>query len=91
MELETKTVRGKGRPKKYFDTSKVYEWVDESAFQSAKRDYKKWEDAYNECKLLTKSDFESLEAYDENLRSEFPDLNKLDINQLYILKNLDRT
>jgi hypothetical protein len=91
MELETKTVRGKGRPKKYFDTSKVYEWVDESAFQSAKRDYKKWEDAFNECKRLTKSDFESIEQYDESLRSEFPDLNKLDINQLYILKNLDRT
>ena len=47
MELETKTVRAKGRPKKYFDTSKVYEWVDESAFQSAKRDYKRWEDAFS--------------------------------------------
>ena len=47
MGLETKTVRSKGRPKKYFDTSKIYEWVDESAFQSAKRDYKRWEDAFN--------------------------------------------
>ena len=35
MGLETKTVRSKGRPKKYFDTSKVYEWVDEAAFQAA--------------------------------------------------------
>ena len=90
MGLETKTVRGKGRPKKYFDTSKVYEWVDEAAFQAAKREYKKWEDAFNECKRLTKSEYESIEQYDEHLRTEFPDLNKLDIDQLYILKNLDR-
>ena len=80
MGLETKTVRSKGRPKKYFDTSKVYEWVDEAALQSAKR----------ECKRLTKSEYESIEQYDEHLRTEFPDLNKLDIDQLYILKNLDR-
>ena len=90
MGLETKTVRSKGRPKKYFDTSKVYEWADEAAFQSAKREYKKWEDAFNECKRLTKSEYESIEQYDEHLRTEFPDLNKLDIDQLYILKNLDR-
>ena len=90
MGLETKTVRSKGRPKKYFDTSKVYEWVDESALQSAKREYKRWEDAFNECKRLTKSEYESIEQYDEHLRTEFPDLNKLDIDQLYILKNLDR-
>ena len=82
MGLETKTVRSKGRPKKYFDTSKVYEWVDEAAFQAAKREYKKWEDAFNECKRLTKSEYESIEQYDEHLRTEFPDLNKLDIDQL---------
>ena len=90
MGLETKTVRSKGRPKKYFDTGKIYEWVDESALQSAKREYKRWEDAFNECKRFTKSDYESIEQYDEHLRTEFPDLNKLDIDQLYILKNLDR-
>ena len=60
MGLETKTVRSKGRPKKYFDTSKVYEWVDEAAFQAAKREYKNWEDAFNECKGLTKSEYESI-------------------------------
>ena len=88
MELETKTVRGKGRPKKYFDTSKIYEGVDESAFQSAKRDYKRWEDAFNECKRLTKSDFESIEQYDVSLRIEYPDL--LKYSELYLKRNLSK-
>ena len=91
MGLETKTVRSKGRPKKYFDTGKIYEWVDESEFQKAKKQYKKYEDAFSECKRLKKSDYEYIEQYDEHLRTEFPDLNKLDIDQLYILNGLDRS
>ena len=88
--MEIKEKRSVGRPKKYFDTKKVYTWLDESEWARAKQDYKKWEEAYEKCKVLTGSDYETLEEYESELRSNHPDLDKLDIRQLYILEGKDR-
>lgn len=87
---EVKEKRSVGRPKKYFNTKKVYTWVDEGEWARAKQDFKKWEDAYEKCKVLTGSDYETLEDYEAELRSNHPDLDKLDIRQLYILEGKDR-
>ena len=87
---EVKEKRSVGRPKKYFDTKKVFTWVDESEWARAKQDYKKWEEAYEKCKKLTGTDFETLEEFEVKLRSNHPDLDKLDIRQLYILEGKDR-
>jgi hypothetical protein len=43
---QVKEKRSVGRPKKYFDTNKVYTWLDESEWARAKQEYKKWEEAY---------------------------------------------
>lgn len=88
--MEVKEKRLKGRPKKYFDTNKVYEWLDESTWERAKQDYKKWEDAYETCKILTGSNYETLEEYETELRSKYPDLRALEIHQLYILEGKER-
>ena len=89
--MELKEKRSVGRPKKYFDTKKIYTWVDEGEWARAKQDYKKWEEAYEKCKTLTGSDYETLDEFEVELRSNHPELDKLDIRQLYILEGKDRT
>ncbi len=89
-DLVAKPKRSKGRPKKNFDPSKTYSWFDESEYQRALKDYKRWEDAFAECKNLTGSEFETLEEYENELRLRHPSLEKLDIKQLYILEGNQR-
>ncbi|MGB1454415.1 MAG: hypothetical protein ACPG7A_03025 [Flavobacteriaceae bacterium] len=88
--MEVKEKKSVGRPRKWMDTKKVYTWIDEGEWARAKQDFKKWEDAYEKCKVLTGSDYETLEEYEVELRSNHPDLDKLDIRQLYILEGKDR-
>ena len=89
--MEVKEKRLKGRPKKYFSTDKVYEWIDETEFTRAKQQFNVWQEAYTTCKVLTGSEFETLEDYEKDLRNRHPELDKLDIRQLYILEGRDRT
>lgn len=88
--MEVKEKKSVGRPRKWMDTKKVYTWIDEGEWARAKQDFKKWEDAYEKCQVLTGSDYETLEEYEVELRSNHPDLDKLDIRQLYILEGKDR-
>lgn len=88
--MEVKEKRLKGRPKKYFSTDKVYEWVDESEFARAKQQFNVWQEAYERCKILTGSEFETLEDYEKELRNRHPELDKLEIKQLYILEGNNR-
>ena len=88
--MEVKEKKSIGRPRKYMDTKKVYSWFDESEYSKAKTQYKKWEEAYTTCKTLTGSEYETLEEYEAELRSKHPELDKLDIRQLYILEGKER-
>ena len=88
--MDVKDKKSVGRPKKYFDTKRVYEWVDENEWARAKQQHKVWKAAKQTCKTLTGSDYETLDEFDSNLRTKHPDLDKLDIQQLYILNGLDR-
>ncbi len=88
--MEVKEKKSIGRPRKYMDTKKVYSWFDESEYQKAKTQYKKWEEAYETCKTLTGSEYETLEEYEAELRTKHPELDKLDVRQLYILEGKER-
>lgn len=88
--MEVKEKRNVGRPRKYMDVKKIYEWVDESEWARAKQQYKTWQDAFETCKALTGSEYESLDQFEIELRKRHPELDKLDIRQLYILEGRDR-
>ena len=88
--MEVKEKKSVGRPRKYLDTKKVYTWFDESEYSKAKAQLKVWEEAYEKCKAITGSEFESLEEYEDKLRKRHPELDKLEIGQLYILEGNDR-
>ena len=45
-DLIAKPKRSKGRPRKNFDVTKTYEWLDESAYKRALQDFKLWEQEY---------------------------------------------
>jgi len=80
----------KGRPLKNLNPSKAFEWFDETEYARAKQDHKVWEEVYSEVKVVTKTDFETIDEFEANLRSKYPELEKLDIEQLYILAGIDR-
>lgn len=80
----------KGRPLKNLNPSKAFEWFDETEYARAKQDHKVWEEVYSEVKVVTKTDFETIDGFEANLRSKYPELEKLDIEQLYILAGIDR-
>lgn len=92
--MDTLTAKPKkkvGRPAKYLNPNKAYEWFDESAHLEAVKQNEKWQEQYKQTKIITGSDAKTLEEFDKDLRAEKPDLAKLEIDQLYILKGLDRT
>ena len=89
-DLIAKPKRAKGRPKTKFDTTKTYEWLDESEYKRALQDFKLWEAEYERVKVITGTEFETIVEFEADLRSKYPDLNALDITQLYIVAKLDK-
>ena len=89
-DLIAKPKRAKGRPKTKFDTTKTYEWLDESEYKRALQDFKLWEQEYERVKVITDTEFETIEEFEADLRSKYPDLDALDITQLYIVAKLDK-
>ena len=63
MLAESKFVkdkRKKGRPAKYLNPEKAFTWFDENAYMEAKKELKKWEEEYSECKAVTNSKFKNI-------------------------------
>ena len=89
-DLIAKPKRAKGRPRKNFDVTKTYEWTDESAYKRALQDFKLWEEEYNRVKVITVTEFETIEEFEADLRSKYPELEALDITQLYLVAKLDK-
>ena len=89
-DLIAKPKRSKGRPRKNFDVTKTYEWLDESEYKRALQDFKLWEAEYERVKVITGTEFETIVEFEADLRSKYPDLNALDITQLYIVAKLDK-
>jgi len=90
MELQAKPKAPKGRPKKYLNPEKAFEWYDELAHAEALQKMKEWEQQYEETKTITGTNFETIKEFETQLRSNYPELSKLDIEQLYILDGKDR-
>ena len=80
----------KGRPLKNLNPSKAFEWFDETEYARAVQDHKVWEELFDEVKVVTKTEYETLVDFEKDLRAKYPELTKLDIRQLYILAGLDR-
>ena len=89
-DLKAKPKRPQGRPKKYLDPDKAYTWFDEDAHLEAVKQNDLWNKEYQSCKIITGSDFENIEDFENALRKEYPDLNKLEIEQLYIMKGINK-
>ena len=89
-DLIAKPKRAKGRPKKIFNPEKTYEWLDESEYKRALQDFKLWEDEYNRVKVITGTEFETIEEFEADLRTKYPELEALDITQLYLVAKLDK-
>ena len=90
MELKAKPKAKKGRPAKYLNPEKAFEWFDESAHLEAIKQLELWQEQYKETKLITQTEFETLNDFEQDLRKKFPELSKLDINQLYIMDGKDK-
>lgn len=90
MELKAKPKAPKGRPKKYLNPEKAFEWFDELAHAEAVQQVKLWQEQYEDTKRITGSDFETLEAFEQDLRGKYPELSKLSIEQLYIMDGKDK-
>ena len=80
----------KGRPLKNLNPKKAFEWFDETEYARAVQDHKVWEELFEEVKIITDTEHESLADFEKDLRAKYPELAKLDIQQLYILAGLDR-
>lgn len=80
----------KGRPLKNLNPKKAFEWFDETEYARAKQNYKIWEEIFEEVKIITNTEYQTLTDFEKDLRSKYPELAKLDIKQLYILAGLDR-
>ena len=80
----------KGRPLKNLNPKKAFEWFDETEYARAKQDFKIWEETFEEAKTITETEYETLEDFENDLRSKYPELAKLEIQQLYILAGLNR-
>ena len=89
-ELQAKPKVKRGRPKKYLNPEKAFEWFDESAYIQAEKDFQEWEELFEKCKTITGTEFEKFEDFENELRAKYPELEKLDIRQLYIMDNKDR-
>ena len=84
-ELKAKPKRKQGRPKKYLNPEKAYEWFDEEAYNEALKLAAEWDKKFQQTKIITQSEFETLDEFEQDLRDDFPHLDKLDIEQLYII------
>ena len=80
----------KGRPLKNLNPNKAFEWFDETEYARAVQDHKVWEELFDQVKVVTKTEYETLVDFEKDLRAKYPELTKLDIRQLYILAGLDR-
>ena len=90
MELKAKPKARRGRPTKNLNPEKAFVWLDESALDEAKKKHQEWEEAYLTCKAITGTDFETLKDFEKELRGKYPELSKLDIQQLYIMEGKNR-
>ena len=90
MELKAKPKAPKGRPKKFLNPEKAFEWFDELAHLEAKKKHQDWAEVFEDCKRITGTEFESLNDFEKDLRSKYPELSKLDIDQLYIMDGKDK-
>ena len=88
-ELKAKPKKRVGRPAQYLNPEKAFTYFDEQAWQEAKAIYNEWEEEYSRCKIATGKDYQTLEQYEQELRNQYPELNKLDIQQLYIVAGKD--
>ena len=77
-----------GRPKKYYDTKKIYSWFDEDAYTRAKKDYDKWCEAKKELRDEIGFDFNNQTELEDELRKKHPELSMLDIEQLYKIEGI---
>ncbi|MGC6438784.1 MAG: hypothetical protein ACON4B_07400 [Flavobacteriaceae bacterium] len=89
-KLKAKPKAPKGRPKKYLNPEKAFEWFDEFAFEEAKKKHQQWEEEYKNCVDVTGTEYECLEDFEKELRSKYPELLKLDITQLYIIEGKNK-
>ena len=89
-DLIAKPKRSKGRPRKNFDVTKTYEWLDDSEYKRALQDFKLWEQEYERVKVITGTEFETIEELETDLRSKYPDLEALEITHLYLVAKLDK-
>lgn len=88
-KLKAKPKKRVGRPAEYLNPEKAFEYFDEQAWQEAKSIYDQWEEEYNNCKIITGKEHETIKQYEDELRSQYPQLNKLGIEQLYIVAGKD--
>ena len=88
--IKAKPKKRVGRPAKYLNPDKAYEWYDHGAHLEAIKQNDKWQEQYIQTKVTTGSEAKTLQEFEKELRAEMPDLAKLDIDQLYILKGLNR-
>ena len=72
------------------DPEKTYEWLDESEYKRALQDFKLWEQEYERVKVITGTEFETIEELETDLRSKYPDLEALEITHLYLVAKLDK-
>lgn len=89
-QLLAKPKKQVGRPAKYLNPNKAYEWFDEFAHLEAIKQNEKWDKQYEETKIITGSKCKTLQEFNKTLREELPDLAKLEIEQLYIIKGYDK-
>ncbi len=89
-QLLAKPKKQVGRPAKYLNPNKAYEWFDEFAYLEAVKQKQKWVEKYEETKTTTGTEYKTLQEFNKALRDELPDLAKLDIEQLYIIKGYDK-
>ena len=90
MELKAKPKAKRGRPVKNLNPEKAFEWFDELDYQRAVQDRKLWDEEYKRCQVITDTDFKTIQEFEADLRAKHPELEKLEIQQLYILDGLDR-
>ena len=69
----------KGRPLKNLNPNKAFEWFDETEYARAVQDHKVWEELFDEVKVVTKTEYETLVDFEKDLRAKYPELTKLDI------------
>ena len=85
MELVAKPKLKRGRPQKHLNPDRAFDWFDELEYNRALQDRKDYLQELEDCKVISGTDFDNIKDFESDLRSKYPDLKKLGIEQLYIL------